>query len=131
VLTDAPDASAMARAPHRLFGVLDPGEPSSAGQWREMALAAIRTTHAEGRVPFVVGGTGLYLRVLMHGIARIPPVPAEIRTRLRRRSERERPEALHDELRRHDPQAAARIPPTDPQRTLRALEVLEATGRSL
>jgi tRNA dimethylallyltransferase len=131
VLTDAPDAAARTRVPHYLFGALDPAEPCSAGRWRGMALAAIREAHEAGRVPFVVGGTGLYLRALMRGIAPVPPVPPEIRERLRARSAAEPVEALHAELHRRDPAAAARISAGDLQRTLRALEVLEATGRSL
>ena len=131
VLTDQPGPAATSRAPHRLFGVLDAAEPCSAGRWREMALAEIRAAHGAGTTPFVVGGTGLYLRALMRGLARIPPVPDAVRRTLLARAAAAPDGALHAELRRRDPEAALRIPPGDPQRTLRALEVLEATGRPL
>jgi tRNA dimethylallyltransferase len=131
VLTDAPDEAARARVPHHLFGVLDPAEPGSAGAWRDMALAAIADIRARGRLPVVVGGTGLYLRVLMRGIAGVPAVPAAIRDAVRARGEAMDVADLHAELARRDPEAAARLQPGDRQRALRALEVLEATGRSL
>ncbi|MPY71060.1 MAG: tRNA (adenosine(37)-N6)-dimethylallyltransferase MiaA [Alphaproteobacteria bacterium] len=131
VLTDAPDEAARAGVPHHLFGVLDPAGPCSAGAWRDMALAAIAGIRARGRTPIVVGGTGLYIRVLMRGIAGVPAVPAGMRAALRARGAAMTAEALHAELARCDPAAADRIDAGDRQRVLRALEVLEATGRSL
>ena len=131
ILSSAPDEAMRARAPHRLYGILDPAEPCSAGHWRALAVAEIERAHGAGLLPVVVGGTGLYLRALMSGIARMPPVPRPIRERVRARLAGAGSHALHDELRRRDPATAARLPPGDSQRIARALEVLEATGRSL
>lgn len=131
ILTARPDAAMLARAPHLLYGVMAAAEACSAGTWRGLALGAIAATQAAGRLPIVVGGTGLYLRALTHGLARIPPVPAAIRNAVRARIAAEGAVRLHDELLRRDPAAAARIAPGDGQRIARALEVHEATGRGL
>src|SRR5437588_518959 len=79
ILSARPDEAAMARVPHRLYGYLDAAERGSAGHWRDLALAEIEASHRAGRLPIVVGGTGLYLRALQHGLAAIPPVPLSIR----------------------------------------------------
>jgi tRNA dimethylallyltransferase len=131
ILTSAPDPAMRARAPHLLYGILDPEEPCSAGRWRDLAVAGIRQAHDAGMLPIVVGGTGLYLRALTRGIAPVPPVPQAVRERVRARLAGTGSQMLHEELTRRDPAAAARIPPGDGQRIVRALEVLEATGRSL
>lgn len=131
ILTSAPDPAMRARAPHRLYGFLDPGEPCSAGQWRARAMAEIGGAHDAGMLPVVVGGTGLYLRTLMSGIAPVPAVPQAVRDSVRARLAELGSRTLHAELRRRDPVAAARLAPGDSQRIVRALEVLEATGRSL
>jgi len=131
ILTARPTAPMLARAPHRLYGVLAGGERCSAGRWRALALAQIEACHAAGQLPVVVGGTGLYLRALQDGLNAVPEVPAALRAAAR---------ALHDDLggaRFHaalgarDPVMAARLRPSDTQRLIRAWEVLEATGRSL
>lgn len=131
ILTSAPDQAMRARAPHRLYGILDPAEPCSAGRWRALAVAEIRRAHGAGLLPVVAGGTGLYLRALMSGIARMPPVPRPVRERVRARLAGAGSHVLYDELGRRDPATAARLSPGDSQRIARALEVLEATGRSL
>jgi tRNA dimethylallyltransferase len=131
VLSAAPDAATRARAPHRLYGVLDPAELCSAGGWRDMATAELKRAHGAGLLPVVVGGTGLYLRSLTAGIARMPPVPREVRERVRARMAAEGSRALHAELQRRDPETAARLEPGDRQRIARALEILEATGKPL
>ena len=131
VLTARPDAAAEARAPHRLYGVLSATEACSAGRWRAWAVEEIGTAHAAGSLPIVVGGTGLYLKALTQGLAPVPPVPAEIRARVRAHLAAIGPAALHAELARRDPVMAARLRPSDGQRLARATEVLEATGRSL
>lgn len=131
LLTAQPDAATRARAPHALFGALDAAEICSAARWRDLARAEIRAAHAAGRLPIVTGGTGLYLRALMEGIADLPEIPAEIRDRVRRRMAKEGPQALLGELARHDPKSARRLAPTDRQRIARALEVWAATGRPL
>jgi len=131
VLSAAPDAGLRARAPHRLYGILDPSEPCSAGEWRERAVAEIHRTHRAGKLPVVTGGTGLYLRSLTQGIARMPPVPLEIRSAVRQRMADEGSSTLHADLARRDPDSAAMLDPGDRQRVARALELLEATGRGL
>ena len=131
VLSARPDDAALARAPHRLYGVLDGAETCSAGRWREMALAEISAAHREDRLPVLVGGTGLYLKGLIEGIAPTPAVPAAIRDDVRRRLARDGAPALHGELAALDPAMAARLNRADSQRVARALEVRLATGRSL
>lgn len=131
VLSARPDAASLARAPHRLYGVLDAAERCSAARWRVLAVQAIDEALAAGRLPILVGGTGLYLRALMTGLADIPPVPEAIRAALTRRLAATGAPALHAELARGDPETAARLEPNDRQRIIRALGVLEATGRPL
>lgn len=131
IIAAAPGAAAVARAPHRLYGVLSAAESCSVGRWRTMATAEIDAAHDGGRLPVVVGGTGLYLRALMTGLSRIPPVPSDVREAVRRRLEAHGPEALHRGLAARDPEMAGRLSPRDGQRLARAWEVLEATGRSL
>ena len=85
ILTAQPGVSARIRAPHLLYGILEPDDPCSAGRWRDMALDAIREVVSAGRVPILCGGTGLYLKALMEGIAPVPDIPADLRARLRAR----------------------------------------------
>lgn len=129
--TAKPDAAARAEVPHHLLDLLDPREPFSAGEFARRARVAIADIAARGRLPIVVGGSGLYLRALWRGLAPVPPVPDEIRAALCRRLETEGSAALYDELRRRDAELASRLTPADRQRVMRGLEVLEATGRSL
>lgn len=115
------------RAPHRLFGHVDGADPYSAALWAQQATAEIDAAHATGKLPVLVGGTGLYLRTLIDGIAPVPEIDADIRARIR---------ALPLEeavcgLMTLDPDAAARLRPTDTTRITRALEVVTATGRTL
>ncbi|PLX36463.1 MAG: tRNA (adenosine(37)-N6)-dimethylallyltransferase MiaA [Hyphomicrobiales bacterium] len=131
VLTARPDADDLAQAPHVLYGHVPPAESYSVGQWLQDAAAAIAEAEAAGRLPIVVGGTGLYFKTLTEGLVELPPVPDEIRSRLRARAEEEGAPALHAELSQRDPEMAARLVPSEPQRIIRALEVLETTGRSL
>jgi tRNA dimethylallyltransferase len=126
-----PTPSELARAPHHLVSVLPPTERPSAGFWLEKAEAAIATLHAKDLVPIVCGGTGLYVRALLEGLAEIPDIPPDVRATLLSRLETEGSAALHRELAVCDPDAAARIHPNDPQRITRALEVFMATGRPL
>lgn len=131
VLTARPDAAALARAPHRLFGVLDAAEACSVGRWLALAEAEIEQAIAADRLPILAGGTGLYFRALMTGLAEIPPVPAALRDRLAARMRHEGAPALHAALAARDPATAARLAPNDGQRILRALAVEAATGRPL
>lgn len=131
VLTARPDDDEMAQAPHRLYGVLDGAEHGTAARWVGMARGVITEVLAEGRLPILLGGTGMYLRSLFDGMADIPEIPDEVRAEARARLEAEGPEALHTALTAADPETAARLKPGDGQRLVRAWEVLEATGRGL
>ena len=130
-LTARPSAADEVKVPHRLYGTVSARETYSVGRWTLDARAAIAEASAAGRVPIVVGGTGLYLAALTEGLADVPPIPAAIRGAVRARLAAEGAPALHAELLKRDPVIAARLRPSDPQRIARALEVLEATGRSL
>ncbi len=131
VLTARPTAGDEARAPHRLYGVLDPAEACSAARWRDLAAAAMDEAWQSGRLPVVVGGTGLYLRALIDGLSPIPEIPAEVREEARARLEDLGNAAFHAELARLDPVMAARLDAGNSQRLARAWEVRVATGRSL
>ncbi len=131
ILTARPGADALARAPHRLYGILPGHEPCSAGRWREMALDEVAAARTEGRLPLVVGGTGLYLRALAQGLAPVPGVPEAVREAARALHGELGGPGFHAALGRRDPVMAARLEPGDSQRLIRAWEVLEATGRSL
>ena len=131
ILTARPDAAAQARAPHRLYGVLPAAEICSAGRWQALALAEIEAARQAGRLPIVTGGTGLYLQALERGLTAVPDIAEEIRAATRRRHRELGGTAFHAALAARDPQAGARLRPSDSQRLMRAWEVLEATGRSL
>jgi len=129
--TAKPGAAARAAVPHHLIDILDPRESFSAGEFARRARSAIADIAARGRLPIVVGGSGLYLRALWRGLAPVPPVPDEVRAALRRRLEAEGIALLYDELQRRDPELGSRLTPADRQRVVRGLEVFEATGRPL
>jgi tRNA dimethylallyltransferase len=131
ILTAQPAAATQAAFPHRLYGFLSASERCSAARWAILARTEIDTALAAGRLPIVVGGTGLYLRVLLHGLAPVPEIPADVRATARQRLAELGKLAFHAELARRDPAMSARIRPGDSQRMVRAWEVLEATGRSL
>lgn len=129
--TAKPDAAMLARYPHWLIDIRDPADAYSAAQFREDALAAMAKIHAAGRIPLLVGGTGLYFRALQGGLSDLPAAAPELRARYEREAAQHGWPHLHARLARHDPQAAQRIHATDSQRISRALEVIELTGRSL
>ena len=104
-------AEEATRAPHRLYGFLDASERGSAARWRELALAEIAASHQAGRLPILVGGTGLYLRALVNGLAPVPDIPPEIRAETLTLYARLGPDKFRAELARFDPIAAARFPP--------------------
>ena len=131
ILTARPGAETLARAPHRLYGVLPGREPCSAGRWRALALAEIAAARAAGKLALLVGGTGLYLRALIEGLAEVPEVPAAVREAAEARHRDLGGPGFYGELAARDPAMAARLKPSDRQRLIRAWEVLEATGRSL
>lgn len=131
IITARPDAADLAAAPHRLYGTVDGAVNFSVARWLDAALAEIDAAAAEGLLPIVIGGTGLYFKALTQGLSDIPAVPDEVRRRLRAEAEGLSAPALHDRLHALDPETAARLRPNDPQRVLRALEVFVATGRPL
>ena len=131
VLTARPSPEDEARAPHRLYGVLDGSEASSAAWWAESATREVEAAWSQGRLPIVTGGTGLYLRTLLHGIVPVPDIAESVRADVRARMETQGPDALHAELASLDPVTAARLGPRDRQRIARALEVVLATGTPL
>jgi tRNA dimethylallyltransferase len=131
IITARPTHAEEARAPHRLYGHVDAAMNFSAGAWVADAAKALDEAKADGRRPIFVGGTGLYFKALTAGLSVVPPIPAEVREGVRARLERDGVEALHAELARRDPRAAERLNLRDRTRIARALEVVEATGRSL
>jgi tRNA dimethylallyltransferase len=131
ILSARPDEAAMARVPHRLYGYLDAAERGSVASWRALAFAEIAASHRAGRLPIVVGGTGLYLRALQHGLAAIPPIPAAIREEAAALYRALGGAGFHEHLAAHDPVAASRLSPGDRQRLIRAWEVVHATGKPL
>jgi tRNA dimethylallyltransferase len=131
VLTARPTMDEEARAPHRLYGHVDATVNFSAGSWVADAAKVLEETRAQKRLPIFAGGSGLYFKALTRGLSAVPPIPAEIREAVRARLERDGVEALHAELARRDPVSAERLKPRDRSRIARALEVVEATSRSL
>lgn len=126
ILTARPSAAEEAAAPHRLYGHVAADEPYSAAAWVAEAKREMEAAWAQGLLPIVTGGTGLYFRALEQGLAPVPEIPEEVRSRWRSFTG-----DLHAELSLRDPAMAARLNPQDRQRLTRALEVVDATGRSL
>jgi tRNA dimethylallyltransferase len=131
IITARPTPEEEARVPHLLYGHVDAAENYSVGRWSVDAAAALVAAAQAGRIPIVVGGTGLYFKVLTQGLAAVPPIPAAVRSAVRARLAAEGAAALHAELQRLDPLTAGRLMPADRARVGRALEVVLATGRSL
>jgi tRNA dimethylallyltransferase len=131
VITARPTPAEEADVPHRLYGHVDAAVNFSAGAWVADAAKALAEARAQKRLPIFVGGSGLYFKALTRGLSAVPPIPAEIRDSVRARLERDGVEALHAQLLQVDPASAERLKPRDRTRIARALEVVEATGRSL
>ena len=131
VITARPTADDEARAPHKLYGFVDAAENYSVGRWYRDVEDALKEIGKQGRVPILVGGTGLYFKALTSGLAAVPPIPADIRAGVRGRLQHEGAPALHAELMRLDPATAQRVTANDRSRISRALEVVLATGRAL
>ncbi|RIX31519.1 tRNA (adenosine(37)-N6)-dimethylallyltransferase MiaA [Sphingomonas edaphi] len=127
ILSAAPSADDLRRAEHRLYGIRDGAVPCSAADWAALATAEIDKLHVEGRLPILVGGTGLYLRTLLEGIAPVPEIEPDVRAQVRSASVSENLAALTP----LDPVAAATLNPGDTTRIARALEVVKSTGRTL
>jgi tRNA dimethylallyltransferase len=129
--TAKPDASILDRAPHRLIDIRDPADSYSAASFREDALIAMEEIVAAGKIPLLVGGTMLYFKALTQGLSALPPANPVLRARLENELLHFGLETLHRRLAQRDPRAATRIHAHDTQRILRALEVIEETGRPL
>jgi tRNA dimethylallyltransferase len=127
ILSAAPSPADHARAEHRLYGIRDGAEPCSAAEWAQLAKREVTAIHDAGRLPILVGGTGLYIRTLLDGIAPVPEIDPEIRAAVRAAGVAENYAALTP----LDPCAAARLNPGDTTRIARALEVIWSTGNTL
>ena len=126
-----PTAEELERAPHHMVSILDPLDPIDASSWAERASHAVDEVRARGRVPIVCGGTFLWVKALLFGLAQMPAASQKVRDRLRETAEHEGRPALHARLQAIDPESAARLHPNDLVRVSRALEVWELTGRPL
>ncbi|MCA8864972.1 MULTISPECIES: tRNA (adenosine(37)-N6)-dimethylallyltransferase MiaA [unclassified Halomonas] len=126
-----PSAAELARAPHHLIDIRDPAEPYSAADFRVDAFSLMRQISAAGRVPLLVGGTMLYYKRLVEGVANLPSADPAIRQRLEAQWQAEGLISLHKQLAEVDAVSAQRIHPNDPQRLMRALEVYFASGRPM
>ncbi|MDQ4129864.1 MAG: tRNA (adenosine(37)-N6)-dimethylallyltransferase MiaA [Actinomycetota bacterium] len=124
--TAKPSLADRVAVPHHLVDVLDPGTEATVAWFQDAARTAIEEVHARGRLPLLVGGSGLYFRAVVDDL-RFPPTDPEVRAAIEARH-RDAPEAAHEALHALDPDAAARIDPTNLRRTVRALEVIELTG---
>lgn len=127
IVTARPSPADTAAAPHRLYGMLAGDDVCNAARWAGLAKAEIAAARAAGQHPIIVGGTGLYLAALVHGLAPVPAIDAAVRADVRGLDTA----AARAALEREDPAAAARLMPADRQRTLRALEVVRSTGETL
>lgn len=131
VLTARPDAAAEAQVPHRLYGARDPATRCSAGRWRTLAVGEIDAAHGAGRLPLLTGGTGLYFKALLNGLAPVPDIPDAVRHDAAALFDEIGPQAFHARLAALDAESAVRLAPTNTQRVLRAYEVVIATGKAL
>ena len=131
ILTAQPDAASMAALPHRLYGVLPLDDPATAARWAELAAREIKAAWATGRPPFLVGGTGLYLKALLEGFAPIPEIDPTHRAEAQALLAELGVGGLHARLQTRDPETAAKLRPSDSQRLMRAWEVFAATGKPL
>src|SRR6185437_7144659 len=122
ILTARPTPEDEAQVPHALYGFVSGAAAYSAGRYAADAANAIVAARAAGQVPIIVGGTGLYFKALLEGLSPVPAADPGVRARWRSEASRQSPQELHDILQRRDPEMAARLKPTDPQRIVRALE---------
>ncbi|RMO87416.1 tRNA dimethylallyltransferase [Pseudomonas syringae pv. philadelphi] len=129
--TAKPSGAQLAEFPHRLIDILDPAQSYSAADFRTDALAAMAEITARGNIPLLVGGTMLYFKALLDGLADMPAADAEVRAQLEADAQAFGWQSLHDQLALVDPVSAARIHPNDPQRLIRALEVYRVSGMSM
>lgn len=131
VLTARPSEQDELRVPHALYGFVDAADAYSTGRWLDDVQGAIGAAERANRLPIITGGTGLYFKALLEGLSPIPDIPENIRAYWRGQARDKGADALHALLKQRDPEMARRLRPSDSQRIARALEVLDATGRSL
>ncbi|MCF7980644.1 MAG: tRNA (adenosine(37)-N6)-dimethylallyltransferase MiaA [Pseudomonadales bacterium] len=129
--TAKPSVETLRQAPHRLIDIRDPSVPYSAAEFRRDALVEMERIWQAGRIPLLVGGTMLYFKVLRDGMAPLPSADQSVRAQIQAEADKWGWEALHQKLAKNDPVAAAKIHPNNPQRLMRALEVLELTGKPM
>ena len=129
--TAKPSKALLAEHPHRLIDILDPAEAYSAADFRRDALEAMADITSRGKIPLLVGGTMLYYKALLDGLAQMPAADPQVRADIEQEAARLGWQALHDQLAAVDPVSAARIHPNDPQRLSRALEVYRVSGQSM
>jgi len=129
--TAKPDAATLARAPHHLINIIEPHESYSAARFRDDALVLMREITERGNIPLMVGGTMLYFKSLVEGLNDLPEADSTVRLIIETMAEEEGWPAVHEKLRKVDPQTAARLDPNDSQRVQRALEIYYITGKSM
>ncbi|HOO82153.1 MAG TPA: tRNA (adenosine(37)-N6)-dimethylallyltransferase MiaA [Alphaproteobacteria bacterium] len=131
ILSAQPSDEDKAAVPHKLYAFLHPNDVCSAGNYRELAQPIIEETLAAGQTPIVCGGTGLYIKALTEGLSPMPDIPEDVRERVVTKYENIGAEKFYAELEARDPEMAARFHVNHKARIIRAMEVLEATGKSL
>jgi len=131
ILTSKPQAALMKKIPHHLIGLITPKEEYNVSQYRKAALAEIKNIFNKGKIPLFVGGTGLYMTILLDGIFKMRPPKKSIRIKLLKQAAQKGSEFLYNRLKKVDPEAAAKIHPHDARRIVRALEVFIATGKPI
>lgn len=129
--TAKPDAATLARAPHHLINIIEPHESYSAARFRDDALALMREITERGNIPLLIGGTMLYFKALVEGLNDLPEADSTVRLIIETMAEEEGWPAVHEKLRKVDPETAARLEPNDSQRVQRALEIFYITGKSM
>ena len=129
--TAKPTPEELAQVAHHMIDIVDPDEDYDAVQFSKQARDRIEQIARRGLIPIIVGGTGLYIKALLHGLFQSQPVDPKIRSRLKQEAEENGSQALHDRLQQLDPAAAGRLHPNDSYRIIRALETIESTGKSI
>jgi tRNA dimethylallyltransferase len=131
IANDKPSAKVMTRLPHHLVDIISVTEDFNVARYRELAIPAIQDIKARGKTPLIIGGSGMYMSVLLDGIFEGITVEEDLREEISQQCDREGCAVLHERLKSLDPQAAAKIHPNDPQRIIRALEVVLSTGQPI
>lgn len=129
--TAKPTPAELTQVPHHMIDIVDPDEDYDAVRFARQARDRVAEIAKRSRIPFIVGGTGLYIKALLHGLFQSKPIAAEIRNRLKQEAEENGSQALHERLQKLDPDTAGRLHPNDSYRIIRALETIESTGKSI